>query len=232
MNIQDLVIFKDPFIIALNKPAGLPVHKGPSKREALEDYFGQLCYDLPRPPSLAHRLDADTSGVLILGRHRKALRRLGEFFRNKRIDKTYLAIVEKTPENLEGTINLPIFKKNSKNKGWKIVIDKNFGQPAISHYKVLQNLPEGRALLELKPETGRTHQLRVHCQAMGWPIVGDSLYGKDIDSNSENKPVLNNKNNQKLLLHAYNIKIPLYMNKDAISITAPIPKYFGDVSHN
>ncbi|MDX1949341.1 MAG: RluA family pseudouridine synthase, partial [Rickettsiales bacterium] len=213
MNIQDLVIFKDPFIIALNKPSGIAVHKGPSNRECLEDYFDKLCYDLPRPPALAHRLDADTSGILVLGRHGKALKRLGEFFRNKRIEKTYLAIVEKTPEHPEGTIDLPIFKKNSKTKGWRIVIDKNFGQPSISHYKVLKTLEGGKALLELKPETGRTHQLRVHCQAMGWPIVGDSLYGTNsqhpadlLDSNKnqnnnkiENKPKLDN-NRPKLLL--------------------------------
>ncbi len=217
MNILENLIYRDRFILVLNKPSGIPVHQGPSKKTSLEDFFKDLCFELPRPPSLAHRLDADTSGVLILGRHRKALRRLGELFRNNRIEKTYLAIVERTPVESEGTISLPIFKENSKTNGWKIVIDHNFGQESITYYKILKQLADGKALLELKPKTGRTHQLRVHCQAMGWPIVGDSLYGSG-----------NREAGDKLFLHAYKIKIPLYPKKDDIELTAELPNYFNE----
>lgn len=216
MDILKTLIYRDGLILVLNKPSGIPVHKGPSKKESLEDYFDDLRFGLPRAPSLAHRLDADTSGVLILGRHRKALRRLGELFRNNRIDKTYLAIVEKTPVESEGIINLPIFKENSKTKGWKIIIDHNFGQESVTYYKILNQLPDGKALIEFKPQTGRTHQLRVHAQAMGWPIVGDSLYGSGTRED-------------KLLLHAHKIKIPLYPKKDDIEITAELPEYFKNL---
>src|SRR5213078_4685707 len=104
------LIYRDGLMLVIDKPAGLPVHKGPEGGESLEDYFGALSFGLPRPPALAHRLDRDTSGCLVLGRHRKALARLGRLFASGKVEKTYWAVVEGILATEEGRIDLPLQK--------------------------------------------------------------------------------------------------------------------------
>src|SRR5947209_11518402 len=101
------LIYRDGLMLVIDKPAGLPVHKGPKGGESLEDYFGALTFGLPRAPALAHRLDRDTSGCLVLGRHRKALAELGRLFKNGRVGKIYWAVVEGGPAEVAGRIVLP-----------------------------------------------------------------------------------------------------------------------------
>src|SRR6266487_59623 len=110
--IVDRLIYRDGLMLVIDKPAGLAVHKGPKGGESLEDYFGALRFGLPRPPALAHRLDRDTSGCLVLGRHRKATASLGLLFKHGRISKTYWAVVEGGPVEDEGTIDLPLGRLN------------------------------------------------------------------------------------------------------------------------
>ncbi|HXP04660.1 MAG TPA: RNA pseudouridine synthase, partial [Stellaceae bacterium] len=162
----------------------------------------------PRPPALAHRLDRDTSGCLVLGRHPKALRRLGRLFAEGKVEKTYWAIVAGIPAEPNGVIDAPL-KKETRRTGWRMEIDPA-GQRAVTEYRVL-GTADGRAWLELKPRTGRTHQIRVHCAALGCPVVGDTTYGGPAGA--------------PLQLHARAISIPLYPARPAVEVTSPVPAH-------
>jgi tRNA pseudouridine32 synthase / 23S rRNA pseudouridine746 synthase len=203
------LLYRDALMLVIDKPAGFAVHKGPKGGESLEDHFDALRFGLPRAPALAHRLDRDTSGCLVLGRHRKALAELGRLFKNGRVGKTYWAVVESSPAADEGRVDLPLGRMEA-TRGWWMKHDPR-GQPATTIWRVL-----GRAgattWLALEPLTGRTHQLRVHCAAMGWPIVGDSVYGTAPRSGG---PALH--------LHSREIVVPLYKNRAPICVSAPVP---------
>ncbi len=266
MTPQEMVsrlLYRDGLMLVIDKPAGLAVHRGPKGGESLEDHFDALRFGLPRPPALAHRLDRDTSGCLVLGRHRKALAQLGRLFKSSAVTKIYWAVVEGGPDAEQGTIELPLGRLDA-TRGWWMKPDPS-GQPAVTRWKVLgrrsekqdsiasptegeaaaegdarvvnsirreQNHPpypspstgEGtsRAIvapahrftwLALEPLTGRTHQLRVHCAEMGWPIVGDAIYG---DAPRSGGPGLQ--------LHAREIVVPLYKNRAPITVVAPVPE--------
>src|SRR5207302_10690820 len=162
------LLYRDGLMLVIDKPAGFAVHKGPKGGESLEDYFGALRFGLPRAPALAHRLDRDTSGCLVLGRHRKALAELGRLFKTGRIGKTYWAVVEGGPTEQEGRIDAPLGRKDA-SRGWWMKHDPQ-GHPAVTTWKVLGR-GENLSWLALEPLTGRTHQLRVHCAEMGWAIA-------------------------------------------------------------
>jgi tRNA pseudouridine32 synthase/23S rRNA pseudouridine746 synthase len=208
------LLYRDGLMLVIDKPAGFAVHKGPKGGESLEDYFGALRFGLPRAPALAHRLDRDTSGCLVLGRHRKALAELGRLFKGGRVGKTYWAVVEGAPAEDEGRIDLPLGRKDA-TRGWWMKHDPQ-GQPAVTTWKVMGHT-EHLTWLALEPLTGRTHQLRVHCAAMGWPILGDSVYGSTPRSGG---PGLN--------LHAREIVVPLYKNRAPIQVTAPVPPHMHE----
>ncbi|RMF73661.1 MAG: RluA family pseudouridine synthase [Alphaproteobacteria bacterium] len=217
IDLTDRILYRDGWIVAIDKPAGLPVHAGPSGRPSLEDFRDQLRFGLPRLPELAHRLDADTSGCLVLGRHRRALRRLGRLFREGQVRKTYHAIVHGIPQERGGEITLPLKKISSREKGWRIVVAED-GKPAHTRWKMLAEHPEKRlALLALEPLTGRTHQLRVHLAAIGHPILGDVKYAEP-----EIRRLA-----PRLMLHASRLVLPLYENKPRLVITAPLPEIFS-----
>ena len=129
------LLYRDGLMLVIDKPAGFAVHKGPKGGESLEDYFGALRFGLPRAPALAHRLDRDTSGCLVLGRHRKALAELGRLFKSGRVAKTYWAVVEGGPAEDEGRIDLPLGRKDA-TRGWWMKHDPQ-GQPAVTTWKVL-----------------------------------------------------------------------------------------------
>src|SRR5271167_2055929 len=168
------LLYRDGLMLIIDKPAGLPVHAGPRGGANLEAWFDALRFGLPHPPALAHRLDRDTSGCLVLGRHPKALRRLGALFAAGKIEKVYWAVVAGKPAEPEGTIDAPL-RKETRRTGWRMEIDPA-GQRAVTGYRVLASA-EGRSWLELRPRTGRTHQIRVHCATLGCPVVGDPTYG-------------------------------------------------------
>ena len=133
--IQARVLHRDGLMLIIDKPAGLAVHRGPKGGASLEDYFDALRFGLPRPPALAHRLDKDTSGCLVLGRHRKALAHLGLLFKHGKVGKTYWAVVEGRPEGEEGTIDMPLGRLD-KSRGWWMKPDPR-GLPATTAWKVL-----------------------------------------------------------------------------------------------
>lgn len=204
-------------MLVLDKPAGIPVHAGPGGGPNLEQGFDALRYGFPNPPALAHRLDRDTSGCLVLGRHRKALARLGKLFESGRVEKTYLAVLPIVPDKAEGVIDVPLAKVH-KHKGWKMKpaeAGDAEAQKAVTHYKVLSQA-DGQCLIAYFPKTGRTHQLRVHSlAAFGSAILGDTLYGGEAD-----------KKEKRLYLHAARIVLPLYPNKPAIVAEAKLPAEF------
>jgi len=207
------VLYRDGLMLVIDKPSGFAVHRGPKGGESLEDHFDALRFGLPRAPALAHRLDRDTSGCLVLGRHRKALAQLGRLFKSGSIDKTYWAVVEGAPPNDEGVVELPLGRLDER-RGWWMKHDPK-GQPALTKWKVMGRSREGKsAWLALEPITGRTHQLRVHCAEMGWPILGDTIYGSAPRSGG---PILH--------LHAREVVVPLYKNRAPIRVVAPVPQH-------
>jgi tRNA pseudouridine32 synthase/23S rRNA pseudouridine746 synthase len=216
--LESRLLYRDALILVIDKPAGIAVHKGPKGGENLEASFSSLRFGLPRDPALAHRLDRDTSGCLVLGRHRKALERMGLLFKQGKVGKTYWAIVEGAPKEDEGLIDLPLGRLDA-SRGWWMKVDPA-GQPAQTRWKVLGRAHRGGkdlCLVALSPLTGRTHQLRVHSAAEGWPILGDPIYGsagRDDDT--------------RLHLHARAILIPLYKNKDPILVEAPVPRHMRE----
>jgi RluA family pseudouridine synthase len=212
--IQARVLHRDGLILVIDKPAGLAVHAGPSKAPNLEDCFDALRYGLPRPPALAHRLDADTSGVLVLGRHPKALSKLGRLFSGRDTEKTYWAVVQGAPPTDEGVFDWPLLKLNTKS-GWSVKVSPK-GQPSITRYRVLGHGRNSAGApitwLELKPETGRTHQIRVHCAHAGCPVIGDRRYGTAVPG-------------QQLHLQSHAIVLPLSRTKPPIRVEAPPPPH-------
>jgi tRNA pseudouridine32 synthase/23S rRNA pseudouridine746 synthase len=208
------LLYRDGLMLVLDKPAGLPVHRGPKGGGSLEDHFGALRFGLPRNPALAHRLDRETSGCLVLGRHRKALEQLGRLFKTGRIGKTYWAVVEGAPETDEGRVDLPLGRRDE-TRGWWMKVDPA-GLPSQTRWTVLGRAGD-IAWLALEPVTGRTHQLRVHCAAMGWPILGDAIYG---NAPREGGP--------RLHLQARRIVVPLYKNKEPVAVTAPVPEHMRE----
>ncbi|MEO1090017.1 MAG: RNA pseudouridine synthase [Pseudomonadota bacterium] len=193
-SLQARVLHRDASVIVVDKPAGLPVHAGPTSPDHLERYLPALCYGYAGPPQLAHRLDRDTSGCLALGRHRKALRRLGRLFESGVVRKIYWAVVDGVPGASAGTIEAPLLKVSDR-RGWRMVVD-DAGRPAVTDYELLAS--DGReSWLALMPRTGRTHQLRVHCALEGFAIRGDGFYASDAAREGA------------LLLHARSLTLPL-----------------------
>jgi len=201
------LLYRDALMLVIDKPAGIAVHKGPKGGENLEAAFHVLRFGLPRNPALAHRLDRDTSGCLVLGRHRKALETLGLLFKQGKIEKRYCAVVEGGPAEDSGLIDLPLGRLD-RSRGWWMKVDPA-GLPAQTAWTVLAR-GDRHALLELRPLTGRTHQLRVHCAARGFAILGDPIYGHGGATG--------------LQLHARSVAIPLYKVKPPIEVIAPIPE--------
>jgi tRNA pseudouridine32 synthase / 23S rRNA pseudouridine746 synthase len=217
MNAEEIVsrlLYRDALMLVIDKPAGLPVHPGPKGGETLFHHLDALRFGLPRRPEVAHRLDKDTSGCLVLGRHPKAIARLNELFRKNEVDKVYWAVVEGGPHGDEGEIDLALAPK-SPDRGWWMKVDPK-GQPSLTKWRVLGRT-EGLTLLELRPVTGRTHQLRVHCAAMNFPILGDPIYGTAPRFNGPG-----------LHLHARSVSVPLYAKKPAIVVEAPVPEHMRE----
>jgi tRNA pseudouridine32 synthase/23S rRNA pseudouridine746 synthase len=167
------ILFQSNHILVIDKPAGLPVHPGPQARASVEDFF-PLWRRGHDGPWLAHRLDADTAGCLVIARRKSILIALQSAFAEGRVGKTYWAVVHGIPAKDQGEIDLPL-SKTSTAEGWKVGADPR-GRPARTLWRCL-GAGGGRAWLELAPQTGRTHQLRAHCAAIGHPILGDPLYG-------------------------------------------------------
>jgi 23S rRNA pseudouridine955/2504/2580 synthase len=173
--LEDLVLFRDEHLIVLNKPSGLPVQGGPGIIRHLDGMLDLLRGDGAHRPRLVHRLDRDTSGVILLARTPGTAAKLAALFRGREIEKTYWAVVVGRPLPVEGRIDLPLKRIGGAFAAPAERNDKE-GARAITDYRTLDNAAQKLAWLELQPLTGRTHQLRVHCVAMRTPILGDEKY--------------------------------------------------------
>lgn len=174
--IEDMVIYRDPEVLVLNKPAGLAVQGGTGVKKHIDGMLPALKFGLPDVPKLVHRLDKDTSGVLVLARTRMAAQWLSQAFRNRTTEKTYWALVAGTPRPHQGTIKLRLSKEDTA-WGEQVAPVEHGGQRAVSHYAVISHAGQRAAWLAMRPVTGRTHQLRVHAAAIECPIIGDFKYG-------------------------------------------------------
>ena len=172
--IREAEIYRDDDIIVINKPQGIAVQGGSKVQRHIDGLMGALSKPGEERPKLVHRLDRDTSGVLVLARNSFSARGLARAFREREIEKTYWAIVLSTPSPAKGEIDLPLYKRGDFGKE-KIV--SGTGRRAVTRYVVIDNAGQDVAWMALYPETGRTHQIRVHCSAIGSPIIGDRKYG-------------------------------------------------------
>lgn len=216
------VLYEDEYIIAVNKPKGMVVH--PANGNYTGTLVNALLYRCKNSlsgiggeirPGIVHRLDKDTSGVIIVAKCDKAHLNLSEQIKNHEVKKTYIALVRGTVQNDEATIDMPIARSKKDRK--KMDIDKN-GKKAITHFKVLKRF-DGYTLLKVNIETGRTHQIRVHLMRVGYPIVGDTVY-----SNGKNPFNVTGQ-----MLHAKIIEFKHPITGENMKIEAPLPKYFEDI---
>ena len=205
------ILFADAEAIVIDKPAGLPVDTPRRGGDSVVERLNELKLGFQRPPTPMHRLDQDTSGCLLLARSPKARSSLQKAFETRQIEKFYFAVVDGEIDQNEGTIDLALGKKSSAEAGWRMVVDPK-GDQAVTHWRKVA-VRDGRTLVEFKPVTGRTHQLRVHArEAFGRGIVGDRVYGMP---------------GGPMLLHASRLVVPRE-KKPPIDVSAPLPDYFGD----
>ena len=185
-DLQRLLLYRDDQMLLINKPHGLPVQGGPGITHHLDALLDALRFDAPDRPRLVHRLDRDTSGVLLLARSPGVAAKLAIAFRSRAVHKIYWAVVAGRPVPVEGRIDLPL-KRVTGGRGERTEIaeprDPDAAR-AITDYRTLDNAAQKLAWLELSPLTGRTHQLRVHCVALGAPIVGDVKYARPDQNNA------------------------------------------------
>jgi 23S rRNA pseudouridine955/2504/2580 synthase len=219
--LQRMVIHRDDLVIVLNKPPGIAVQGGSGTERHIDGMLDALRFGQEERPRLVHRLDKDTSGVLLIARTAMAAKRLGEAFRDRATEKLYWAVVVGVPERSEGTIDLPLAKRPGARGDRELVqVDREEGQKALTHFKVLDRAGRRAALLALWPRTGRTHQLRVHCAAVGCPILGDGKYGGE---EALLAPVADAR---RLHLHARQIRLPHPSGKGELAVEAELPSHF------
>ena len=216
--IRKMILHMDEAVIVLNKPAGLPTQGGSGQKRHVDGLLEGLRFDYPEKPRLVHRLDKDTSGVLVLGRTRQAAKHLAEAFKRRTTRKIYWALLAGVPKPREGTISYNLNKIVTAN-GEKVVVDRD-GQKAITDYTVIEMAAQKAAWVAFKPLTGRTHQLRVHAVALGTPIVGDGKYGGP-------EAFLEGVISKKMHLHAREITIS-HPDGGEITVAAPLDKHMEE----
>ncbi len=214
MEISDRIVFIDAEALVLDKPAGLPVDAPRRGGDSIASRLDELRFGFRRPPTPMHRLDTDTSGCLLFARTAKARARFQQAFEARKVEKYYIAVVAGELEREEGVIEAPLAKVSSAEAGWKMVRDEH-GLEATTLWKRLA-IRDGATLVQFRPLTGRTHQIRAHArEAFGRGIVGDRVYG--IPGGA-------------MLLHASRLVVPRE-GKPAIDVTAPLPDTFAEWRH-
>lgn len=174
--LQNGILYKDDDVLAVNKPAGVAVQGGSGVTTHIDGALDELKFGAKDRPRLVHRLDKDTAGVLLLGRSAKAAAELTKAFRHRKTEKLYWAVVIGCPEVPDGQIEAAVAKSGGPNDE-RMQVDAEHGKSAITDFKVIASAAGKVSWLDLRPRTGRTHQLRVHCAAIDAPILGDGKYG-------------------------------------------------------
>ena len=203
------IVYEDENLVAINKPSGLATQGGSGIKISVDDFAQEKKYHL------VHRLDKDTSGLLLIAKNHDTAHKLYNDFKEKNISKTYFALVLGVIKKTTGEINIPLAKqKLGKNEKVAPCLDANLGKPAITKF-VCQKTYQNHSLLKLQPITGRTHQLRVHCKEIGHPIINDIKYG----GIKTKQPQIANT----LCLHSWQIIIKNYHQQKDLTITSPFP---------
>jgi 23S rRNA pseudouridine1911/1915/1917 synthase len=220
------IVFENSDLVVLNKPAGMVVHPSPGHAQgtlvhAVLGYIPDLeGIGGEERPGIVHRLDKDTSGLIVIAKNDRAHQWLQEQFKSRKVEKIYLALVDGKPPTPAGRVEAPIGRNTTHRKLMAVVpLDK--GREAISEYRTLVNFA-AHTLLEIHPLTGRTHQIRVHMAFLHCPVVGDMVYGK-------RKPTVAL---ERHFLHAYRLKIILPMEKTARVFEASLPEDLQRVLDN
>ena len=216
--VRSIVLYRDESVVVVNKPPGLAVQGGTGTMRHLDAMVDALRFGNDEAPRLVHRLDRDTSGVLLLGRTRAATAALAKAFRRRTARKIYWAVTVGTPRIPAGKIDLPLAKHFGAG-GERVEVDRQAGRQAVTWYRVIETAASRFAWIALWPRTGRTHQLRVHCLSLGCPILGDAKYGgAEAMVGGEEIP-------QQLHLHAREIVLPHPASADALVARAPLPTH-------
>jgi 23S rRNA pseudouridine955/2504/2580 synthase len=233
--LRDAILFRDDHLIVLNKPAGLAVQGGTGQRLHLGALLPGLRFGRPDDPRLVHRLDKDTSGLLVLGRTAGAASALARLFRSREVDKIYVAAVAGKPEPPAGTIRFGLVKAGGAGDERMRALhpDEVAGtegaRRAVTDYRVIEQAGARLAAVALRPVTGRTHQLRAHMAAIGCPIAGDGKYGgRGQENQGEGWGAgLGGALSRKLHLHAARLSFPHPATGRPLSFTAPLPEHMA-----
>ena len=220
--LSKMLLYEDPKVFVFNKPAGLAVQGGSGLNRHVDQMLEAWRSRKGEKPRLVHRLDRETSGVLVVARTRGAAQALTAAFRHRDTEKTYWALVKGVPPQREGRISTWLVKDHTPD-GDRMRVCKH-GEPdsdhAISHYRIIEQAGRNLSWLEMQPYTGRTHQLRVHAAHIGCPIIGDPKYF-EADQNWEFPGGIQ----KRLHLHARRISIPHPDGRGRLVVTAPLPPH-------
>jgi 23S rRNA pseudouridine955/2504/2580 synthase len=215
--LRQRILHRDDHVLVIDKPAGLAVQGGSGTRRHLDGMLDALRFGSPDRPRLVHRLDKDTSGVLVLARNPNVAAKLADAFRTKAAQKLYWAVVVGIPRPADGIVNVALAKLPGR-QGEKVVPDDEAGKKALTFYRTIERAGRNAAWIALEPQTGRTHQLRAHCLVVGTPILGDGKYGGQeafLDSYEVSR---------KLHLHSRALRIP-HPQGGILEISAPLPDH-------
>ncbi|MDE2318156.1 MAG: RluA family pseudouridine synthase [Rhodospirillales bacterium] len=220
--LERMVLYSDASVIVLNKPAGLPVQGGSGIAVHVDGMLDALRGENPERPKLVHRLDRDTSGLLVIARSGRVASKLSAAFRGRDVEKTYWALLAGLPDALEGRIDLPLKRLDlgQTSRAEPSSRKDKEAQSAVTDYRILDKAGRKFCLAELRPQTGRMHQLRAHCLALGTPILGDEVYGGVYSEHFA----------QQLHLHARRLSFP-HPEGGSLTVEAPLPKHMLDGLH-
>ncbi|CAE6910558.1 MULTISPECIES: 23S rRNA pseudouridine(955/2504/2580) synthase RluC [Pseudomonas] len=217
--LEAAIVYEDKALIVLNKPAGIAVHGGSGLNYGVIEAFRQLRPDA-KDLELVHRLDRDTSGLLMIAKKRSMLRHLHEALRGDGVDKRYMALVRGHWATAKKQVNAPLQKSNLRSGERMVEVDGE-GKEALTLFRVLRRFGDFATLVEAKPVTGRTHQIRVHAKHAGHSIAGDSKYGDD-----EFTREIRELGGKRLFLHAYELHVPL-PDGGVLKLEAPVDEMWA-----
>ncbi len=210
VDIELSVLHRDEHLLVVDKPAGLLVHPVPGYRgpTLVQGLLGEVGGDGIRP-GIVHRLDRDTSGLLVVARDDRTLARLQSALRRRKIHRSYVALVRGRPPSRRGTIEAPIGR--DRRDPTRVSLDSDVARPAVTHFAIGEALT-GRTLLDVELETGRTHQIRVHLAAVGHPVVGDPVYGHGGELGLDRQ-----------FLHAARLRFTHPWSEQELDVRSPLP---------